>query len=216
MEKNNNLIMLWRYIRSKIWIVALIGIIFGGGLYWERGRAGTYLIETGNIEIGRILYIQNYKDKIDVFRYDQYASRDLPLMVFVNQSEKKFDYSQFDASWDKKTEIEKLDWAKKHIRVNYYGHGHLDATIQFLSSDTKNVDYIRDYGDSYLSEFINYLNEAEPESQLVSAQSIEIYPEKSLVTNRRIGLKYALMGFVLGSLSATVVLSIVALKVRND
>lgn len=187
-------------IKRKYIILILSGIFFSllfMGFKYVTGSSYT-IAPKGDVEIAKTIKLENYSDRYDILRYDKYLSSSAFLHSFYESSKENYDYDKLSPGWSNKTQSEKMQWLNKHIIVTYFGAGRMEAKLSIKRSEPINLQYIKENGEKFLDDFINFANDKDPFGQYEIVNSEISIPEGLVVSSKKVILKYGIIGFVLG------------------
>ena len=136
---------------------------------------------------------------------------------FQNKYNSKYSFRDFSLNWDKLKKEEKYKWQQKHIIINEAGAGVFEICLWLKSSDPKNLKYVEENGESFLDDYIQYSNcileNLELKLHIKEFNRFAMLPEEIKIDKNTILLKYAILGFLLGSLFG---ITFLCLKVYKD
>lgn len=189
-----------RKVFQKRWLVVLIlgicsSIIFGG----YKNFKGDFVIQSGDILFGQQIQLTNYADRRDKLKYDRLNTSETLIYDFYKVSKNRFDYDKMLPGWNNKSDLQKIEWLKKHVKVNDYGAGNLEFRFDILKSEPKSLLYLKENGEQFLDSYIKFLQV----KKLIGSYSIEnemaVYPDNIVIDKNGILIKYCIIGFILGS-----------------
>lgn len=188
------------------WVkILLIGILFAIVFCGYKEYKGNYVIQSGDILIGRQVQLINYVDRQDHIKFDQLNSSGTILYEFYKHNQNEFDYDKMIPGWNTKSDYQKIEWLKKHIIVKDYGAGNLEFRFDFMKSEPKNLTYLKINGGKYLDSYLGFLKEKNLIQAFVVKEQMDVFPHSEVTNKRNVLLKYGIIGFILGSiLSATI------------
>lgn len=180
--------------------ILLSGIFFATLFCGYKEYKGNYVIQSGDILIGRQIQLQNYTDRLDHIHYDQLNSSGTILYDFYIESQSKFDYDKLAPGWNNKSDFQKIEWLKKHIRVKDYGAGNLEVRFDFMKSEPKNLRYIQVNGGNYIDAYLKFLKGKKVLQEYSVKSEMNVFPKSEIINKKGVLLKYGIIGFTLGSI----------------
>lgn len=219
-------IKLWKKILilvlKKWYILVLVGLIGSSALYYEKSQIQPPIPQTGKMYYlytvklsGEPIYINN-KGVISEVTINNLVNTFDSRKTFLDNTIDAYDYSKYDANFNKLSLTEKLDWLNKHIYSNYLGNGLYEYVFKFDKSDPKDAEYIKASADQYLMQYIehtvSYSRMMNPNLQYTVLVKRYIAEEADDVAKSVVLEKYIFIGFFLGVLVAGVALGIWALS----
>lgn len=210
------------YVKSKIWFVLLCGVIISTALVIEKNYFSSYVVQSGDVLYTRIVKLINTSEddnklEQDFFRYGKLMNTYPVIDEFQNKYNSKYSFRDFSLNWDKLKKEEKYKWQQKHIIINEAGAGVFEICLWLKSSDPKNLKYVEENGESFLDDYIQYSNcileNLELKLHIKEFNRFAMLPEEIKIDKNTILLKYAILGFLLGSLFG---ITFLCLKVYKD
>lgn len=214
-EKSTNVLtILWKKLPVLVITGIIVSCLFMGFKYFNKT---TYtLAPSDDILIGKTLRLTNYTDPYDALQYNKYLKSPSFLGSFIEETEEKFDYSKLAPGWGTKTNLQKISWVDKHIIVSYYGAGRIEIQLSIKQNDPMDLEYVTSQGEHYLDTFIDYANRKDSFGAYRIIASIDLIPEKNVISNNKVIIKYGIIGFILGVVGMTTIILICGMRKGND
>lgn len=186
---------------EKYWRrILIIGIFFSIIFCGYKEYTGKYVIQSGDVLIGRQIQLVNYADRQDRIKFDQLVSSDTILYEFYIQNKDSFKYDKINPGWNTKSDFQKIEWMKKHIIVKDYGAGNLEFRFDFMKSEPKNLTYLKENGGKYIDNYLEFLEEKNVISKYVIKEQMDVFPQSEVIDKRGVLFKYGIIGFILGTI----------------
>lgn len=193
-------------IIKRFWVkILLVGIFFTIVFCGYKEYKGNYVIQSGDVLIGRQIQLLNYTDRQDHVRFDQLTSSGTILYEFYKHNQNEFDYEKMIPGWKTKSDFQKIEWLKKHIIVKDYGAGNLEFRFDFMKSEPKNLAYLKNNGGKYLDSYLDFLKENTLIQTYIVKEQMNVFPQSEAINKKRVLLKYGIIGFILGTLLSTAI-----------
>ncbi|MCI6100602.1 MAG: hypothetical protein MR698_08215 [Selenomonas sp.] len=207
-------------LARRWWVILLCAILVSGALMVEKAFFGEYVTKSG-------LY---YEEQSVIIQYPageegiaaagssggaKYLASFSMLNEFLQQTEERYDYAKFDASWTAMTRVQKLLWLQKHLTVTSEG-GYAVFAFGLLDDISKDPAYLAEQGKPFLTDYVQLTQRHLEAAGLHPAYhpdgEIEVLPESVQVSNKRVIAKYGIVGIVLGALLGTFLLLVNAMR----
>lgn len=205
---DRNLINCLQIVKRKILIIILgsfiVAIGFMGLKYATRNSYIT--MPTGDIMIAKTLKLEDYKDRKDILKYDDYLRSPAFLSGYIEDTKEQYEYDKLVPGWSTKTNWAKLDWLSKHLVVSYYGAGRMEIRLHIKQSEPMNLEYVEENGARYLDSFIAFINSKDPLGEYEVINDVLLVPEGKVVSENKVVLKYGIIGFFLGGVGIITIL----------
>lgn len=188
-----------RKVLQKRWLAMLIfGICCSFIFCAYKNLKGNFVIQSGDVLLGQQIQLSNYVDRKDNLKYDHLASSETLLYDFYKASQNKFDYNKMLPGWSSKSDLQKIEWLKKHVKINDYGAGNIEFRFDILKSETKNLPYLRENGEQLLDNYVEFLQDKKLIGDYSVKNKMAVYPDSEVVNKKGILFKYGFIGFILG------------------
>lgn len=206
-----------RLLFKKWYIILLCALLGAGGLYFEKNQVSDIVPQSGDMTYIRVVRF----DTVPVFTANQ-TSTEVNVMNLTNSwssfvtLESKlanyFEMDKLDAEFSKNSDSQKMKWLGDHFRVQNIGPGLYELIIQFSKKDAKNSSYIKANHkalmDLYQDYFTESVNVVATNTKVTTIKEIETIDEGKVITRADIAKKYAIIGFILGSLLGVVIVMV--------
>lgn len=210
-------------LKAKVWVVIIISIICGALVSIDKCFFGQQIIQSTAFHAERTIKV-NYtlpNKSGKEFDYGTFFNSYSEVNEFLQKTEEKFDYSQFNANWESYTQIEKIEWIQKHVIINNIYDGTMQCIFTLSPDDPKNITYTKEYGKQYLDDYItfieNRLSIVLQTSNFVELDSFTLYPQEIPTSKKKTFVKYGSAGAFLGVLIGILIIMILAMrKYKND
>lgn len=188
-----------RIVLKKRWIpIILIGVLCAGSLVAWKNNFSTFTVVDGDFIVSSIIESGNYQDKKDFLKYNEYLTSTTNIMSFYNQTKTQINYEKLCLGWQSKSDFQKEDWLKKHLKVFYFGDGKIELGLRIMASEPKNIRYLEDNGSSVIDAWVKYINSIESNNQFSIEKTYISMPKEVPVEKNKILMKYGVIGFFLG------------------
>ena len=188
-----------RKVFQKRWLIMLIlGVCSSIVFCAYKNFTGNFVIQSVDVLLGLQIQLTNYADRRDKLKYNDLNTSETILYDFYIVSKNEFDYNEILPGWKNKSDLEKIKWLKKHLKVNDYGAGSLEFRFDILKSEPKNLSYLKENGEKFLSSYINFLQNKELIGNYSITNKMASYPEYEVINKNGIFIKYGIIGFILG------------------
>lgn len=210
-------------LKSKIWLVIIIAIICGVLVGIDKCFFDQQIIQSTTFHAEKTIKV-NYTSPNKSgreFDYGTFFNSYSEVNEFLQKTEEKFDYSQFNANWKNYTQIEKIEWIQKHVIINNIYDGTMQCIFTLAPDDPKNIMYTKEYGEQYLDEYITFIENRMSivlqTSNFVELDSFTLYPQEIPTSKKKTFIKYGSTGVFLGILIGILIIMILAMrKYKND
>jgi hypothetical protein len=222
MKENNGFLS---FVVKHSYIIVILVVLCALGGYAEKKYLNPLLPRTGRITMTQLVKVQLPESKM-VLSNNAYEAPDLRsylgtwsfMQSFIDSTEGRFEYEQFDKNWTKLNTIKKYDWINKHLRVGYLGYNSYEFVLQYQEKDAKSIDYIKEKGKEFLNDYIqfcvsSYSQDVYPIEHVTIGKYYELY-EDSDDLSADVPINYAIAGAVLGFFAGLAIVT-VFYKIRN-
>lgn len=205
-------------LKKKIGLILFFGIIcaFLSGL--EKQYFTNFTVEIGNYRISQVLKITDYNKKDDrelPFAYDRLIT-DKNYIVYFFDDVKDLEIKDLDPNWDKYDGDQKVKWFEEHFTITNLNQGLYIISLNLDKIDTNNKNSVLELGEKIINTYVDYskikVQEIYPGVKFSQRDSRVHRPEKKQLSKNKIVFKYALLGFIFGSILATGVLLIINIR----
>lgn len=209
---------------KKWWLILLTGIIISAGLVYEKAVATNYVIKSGDVWFTKIISIENFQllthyDEVEKFKYPSYMKNYRSINTFINDTEVAFDYEKFCLNWDKKSKLQKFKWVQDHFIINDFGGGIYELCFVLGNNEPKELDYVLQNGSRYLEKYYSFsktdLAKLDNDIRFKEISDFKVLPQEEKKDKYDVIKKYAIIGFILGILGATLGIMINCLRKVN-
>lgn len=163
-----------------------------------KNNFSTFTVVDGDFIVSSIIESGNYQDKKDFLKYNEYLTSTTNIMSFYNQTKTQINYEKLCLGWQSKSDFQKEDWLKKHLKVFYFGDGKIELGLRIMASEPKNIRYLEDNGSSVIDAWVKYINSIESNNQFSIEKTYISMPKEVPVEKNKILMKYGVIGFFLG------------------
>ncbi len=200
-------------------LIVILMIVAGAALVGEKMFLGETITQSGLYYVEKVVNIKCMGPHTDFLggTGDSLGAFSM-LTSFMDESKESYDYTKFHAGWDTLKFEPKAIWLKKHLTVGGT-QGLYVFAFTVLAEDPKDDEYLKQYGRKYLEAYIDYTRQKleaaglPVEYRVVS--EMESVPEKTVISGKRMALKYAVIGVVLGALLGGLILTVRAVRKQN-
>jgi len=209
---------------KKWWLILLTGLIISVGLVYEKVITTNYVIKSGDVWFTKIICIENFDllthyDEVEKFKYPSYMKNFRTINTFINDTEATFDYEKFCLNWNQKSKLQRYKWIQDHFIINDFGGGIYEVCFFLGNNEPKELDYVLQNGSRYLERYYSSsktdLKKLDNDIIFKELSNFEVLPQEKKIVKDDIIKKYALIGFILGILVATLVVVINSLRKVN-
>lgn len=207
-------------IRRKYIYIILISIlvgIFAGGI---KALFSDVANRHGDYYFIRTVQVESSSDPDhtkDHFNYRDFLNSPANYYNFMRQAEKeKFNFEKIDSAWKRKSQSEQMDFLKKKIQINAYGDGVFQVVFHFDANVSRDVDYMKKYGELLADDFIqqseNAIQAVKPGVRFRIVGKETSYPVVESINRYAIMKKFGVFGFIAGVFGSTVIFYLWALR----
>ena len=205
-------------LKKKRWIVIIFIILVGLLVGVEKTFFSHQIIQSTTFHSERTVQVK-YSDPAlkqnQDFNYKVFFSTYSEMDQFLRQTESIYDYSKFDANWNRYDLEDKLKWMQKHISIINVNNGVVQYVFVLKPEDPKDDEDVKEYGEQFLDDYIqfsqNRMREVLPVDQIENVDEITILPYQKEQSNQKSFFKFALAGGFLGALMGVVIIAISAM-----
>lgn len=216
---------IFEQIKRKWYIILFSAIVCAGLSYGDKAFFHPVTPVTGNItftkvarlEVPQEIYVQNGigHDVTITSAVNMWSN----MERFLEKTESKYNYEKFNKNWNMLKKTEKFSWLNKHLRCQYLGNNVYEFIFQFTSADVKDIAYLQNYGDEYLTEYLQHAEQVAflmyTEPKFIILDTYSVMDEYNLGDTSFILQKYTIIGFILGIVLGVAIVSIFTLKFFN-
>lgn len=209
--------MNFRVLLKKWYIILICALLCAGGLYIEKNQVTNVIPQSGDMTYIRVVKFES----VPIFAENQ-TSKEINLTNLMcawsnlvdleTQLVNNFDMTKLNANWEKNSDSQNLKWLGEHFRVQNMGPGLYELIIQFNKKDGKNSQYIKENHallmDLYQSYFTNTTQMVAVNTKVDTLKEIEKVDEENVISKENVAKKYAVIGFILGSLLGVVIVMV--------
>lgn len=202
---------------KKWYIILLCALLCAGGLYIEKSQVTNVIPQSGDMTYIRVVKF----DSVPLFTANQ-TSTEVNLTNLMRawsnltdletQLVNRFDITKLNADWKKNSDSQKMKWLGGHFRVQNMGPGLYELIIQFDKKDGKDSQYIKDNHEALMDLYQSYFTESAQmvttNTRVTPIKEIEKIDEEKVMTRADVAKKYAIIGFILGSLLGVVIVMV--------
>lgn len=210
-------------LKAKFWIITILAIVCGVLVGVDKCFFGQQMVQTTTFYAEKTIKVNYSIPNISgtEFDYSTFFNSYSEVNEFLQKTEGKFDYSQFNANWKNYTQIEKIEWIQKHIIINNIYDGIIQCIFTLAPDDPKNITYTKEYGEQYLNDYITFvegrLSTILPTSSFTELDHFTLEPQKMPISKKKSLIKYGGVGAFLGILIGILIVMVFAMrKYRND
>lgn len=133
----------------------------------------------------------------------RYLSSFSMLGDFLEEKGGTYDFSKLEAGWAGMSKEQRLIWMQKHFPVKTEGNAKV-FSIYLPASVRKDDAYLREHGKALLEDYIAFTESRVESSGLhpsyQKTTELEVLPEVTQVSKKRVLAKYGIIGTILGAL----------------
>ena len=189
-------------LKKRFAYIILIGVLFAGSFVVWKNSFSTFTVVDGDFIVSSIIESPKYQDRQDFLKYDKYLTSTTSIMNFYAQTGEQINYEKLCSGWQSKSDFQKEDWLKKHFKAFYFGDGKMELQLRIMASEPKDISYLKDNGSNIINAWIKYINEIDSNKQFSIKENYSSTTKQVPVAKSKILMKYGVIGFVLGLLSA--------------
>lgn len=204
MKENAVLLLL-----KRKWIIILLSGFLMACLFmgYKYAMRDTYtLAYDGDAYFGKVIKAEVQDAGYDTLKYEKYFYSDAFLYSFLDATESRYDYKKFAKDWGNKKRPQKKQWLASHLRVKNYGAGRLEVGFYFKATEPMDAEYLKQQGLRYTEDFLSFMNEKDSFGAYTVTGETSTIPTQTVISQNRVEVKYGVIGFVLGLVSAVAVL----------
>lgn len=210
---DNDVMTVMRNTIKKRWLIIFImGIIFAVGFCGYKEFRGNYVVQSGDILIGRQVQLIGYPDRQDSIKFKDLNTSGTILYDFYMESKDQFDYEKMIPGWSGKSDYQKVEWLKKHIKLSDYGGGNLELRFDLMRTDPKNLNYLKENGERYTDSYLEFLKTKNIIGEYKINGQMAVFPTCENIDKKGVLVKYGIIGFILGSIFMFTILLIKELR----
>lgn len=207
-------------LKSKFWLVIILAVICGVLVGVDKCFFGQQMIQTTTFHAEQTIKVDYSMPNKSGREFDYFNSYS-EVNEFLQETEGKFDYSQFNANWKNYTQIEKIEWIQKHVIINNIYDGTMQCIFTLAPDDPKDITYTKEHGAQYLDDYVAFvegrLSTILPTSNFTELDHFTLEPQEVSVSKKKSFVKYSGVGAFLGILIGLLIIMILAMrKYRND
>lgn len=192
---------IFNIMKSKVLILMVSGIISGIVFmtfnYYTHATSYT-IAPKGDVVIIKSLKINNYQDSFDGLQYDKLFMSTGFLYNFYESSKTNFNYNKLAPGWNNQTDMQRIDWMRRHIKVSYFGAGRMEFLLRMQKSEPMDLTYLQANGDRFITALIEFADNKEHFGNYEILSTTYSIPDSLVVNNDGVVIKYGIIGFVLG------------------
>lgn len=212
------LITLANIIKRKVLLIFLIGFLCAALCGLEKQYFTNYTIEIGNYRISQVLKLTDVNinsSKEQPFAYDRLITDKNFLMYFFDDVN-DLNMTELEPNWEKYDGNQKVKWFQDHFVITNLNQGlylvSLDLDKETIHKSTLKLNLGEDLLNTYIDYSKKKVDQFYPGIEFSIKEQRIFKPEKKQLNKSKIVVKYALLGFVFGSILATSVLLIINVK----
>lgn len=211
---------LLKYLRNKIIIILGIAVVVSALFVLEKSLFTDFQIQHGNYASEIVLKVDipnsGYYDK--TLNYEVLLTSSTMANKFFDINEKKnIDLTGINKNFAHYSQNEKRTWFQRNLKVKNLG----DNTVQIGLSIPPDTPSDRNYLDNnFKNYYMNYIQVVsdeiraiEPGSNARIISTLQDTPEFKEVSRMSVLIKYGVIGFIMGSILACIILG--AYKIRG-
>lgn len=205
-------------LKKKWYIIFVCACICSCLLYVEKSTIAPSITKTGTyVYTMNIRFDSNQQLNDDSIVFDvKPVSREWSnLDYFLNKLEKN-DMSIVCSQWNDLRKTEKFAWINKHFRSTNIAVNNYELIFTIAIEELDESFYTIEFGDKLLMEYGEYISEIVP--RVTHKKDMEVINKyyfddtNETVTEKSVKQKYAVIGFILGTLAASSCISLLAFK----
>ena len=210
-------------LRNKWYIIVVLALVLGGGLIFEKSGSGNNVISVSTSAYSQQM-IRVVSEDPNLPLYDipdpsLFANSSLEKYSFMKESEKKYDYSKFNADFPALNEENKFMWLEKRLWVVSHYPNLFVVTFWVKDEDAKDLEYTNANVEQYVSDYIEFCSkklQAMGIGRLEVVDKAVLPAEGTILPSNSFMLKYGIIGAVLGSVAGLLIIAGLAMrKVSN-
>lgn len=222
MNENNFYSVFLSELKKKWFITVILALVLGAGLAFEkRGSGGSISVSTSAYAQNLVRIVVNDNIKInDAKDEGLFSNSTLAKYAFMKESEKKFDYSKFNANFPLLNEENKFSWIHKRLWTASFYPNLFVISFCVADEDAKDMEYTNANIEAFVAEYVAFCDR---ELQKAGVGHIEVVDkiflpaEGATLTVKSVASKYGIMGAVMGfSLGLLIIAGLSMRKIKND
>ena len=204
MKENSALLLL----RRK-WMTILLSGVLMAGLFmgYKYVMRDTYTLAYDvDAYFGTVIRVEAQESNYDTLKYEKYFYTDAFLYSFLDATKSRYEYGKFAKDWERKTRVQKKNWLASHLRVKNYGAGRLEVGFYFKSTEPMDAGYLEKNGVRYARDYLSFVHAKDSFGKYTVTGETSTIPKQTVISQDRVNVKYGVIGFMLGLVSAVTVL----------
>lgn len=206
-----------RVIIKKWYIVLVCAVLCAGGLYYEKTRVVPVMPQTGDITYIRIVKFnqvptETLKETNVEIKMDTLLKSWSNLVLLTKRMDNNIDMKKLNMKWDEMEYSQKFNWMTQHFRANWIGPGMYELIFQIKKNEVKDAAYIKESHEKIIGGYEDYFQETASmvtdDTNLMLVKDVELVEDTGMPTVQQVEKKYAVIGFVLGSLIGVIIVMV--------
>lgn len=215
----------FKYIWKRWYIVLICAVIGAGLLYVEKSQVAPSVEVNGDLLYTRVLCV----DPLPVYTIGNTSYEvDLLPMIASKRSVNTLivdlgaamDFEKLSRGWGNLKQNDKTAWVARHFHVSHIGPGLYELEVEFASTDAKDTAYLEAHSGELMDVFMQVIDKTTAMQRgaghVVKVEDFNLSDTKEIVTQQGLQKKYIIVGFVLGGLVGTAVLSLLSLRRKEE
>lgn len=209
-------------LKSKWFIAVILALLLGAGLAYEkRGSGGSISVSTSAYAQNLVRIVLNDNIKINEIKDDGlFSNSSLTKYGFMKESEKKFDYSKFNANFPLLNQENRFSWINKRLWTTAYYPNLFLVSFCVTDEDAKDMEYTNANAEAVVAEYVNYCDRLLQKAGIGHIEVVDrlfLPAEGATLTVKSVASKYGAVGAVLGfCLGLLIIAGISMRKMKND
>ena len=222
MNGNNFYSVFFSELKKKWFIAVILALVLGAGLAFEkRGSGGVVSVSTSAYAQNLVRVVLNDNVNVSYVKDEGFFSNStLTKYAFMKESEKKFDYSKFNANFPLLNEENKFGWINKRLWTASFYPNLFVISFCVIDEDAKDMEYTNANVEKFVAEYVAFCDK---ELQKAGIGHIEVVDkiflpaEGATLTVKSVASKYGIVGAVLGfCLGILIIAGLSMRKIKND
>ena len=211
-------------IFTKITTILLCGILCAGLLVAEKAFFTKFSIQVGGEVMAEYIFsVANPVDKPDPkkklnYPWMMHSNPNLARFIKIMEG-RKFDFSKLEPNWNKLSDLEKMNWLKRHISVQYLQGNNGKIRFYLRQREVLDLAYLKKNCQVLLDAFIQAAAEScrkvNPNASIKVSGKHFAFPKEIPLSRNDILLKYGLIGFILGCLLRILIVLVPVLRKQD-
>lgn len=212
----------------KIWVIFLVAILGAIALGVEKFFFSNFVTRTDIFYIANIVKVENFNNGMPAsqmfvnqtnYKAIMLTTGNLYKFIQKGKQDRTVNFQKLNADWNKLSEGSQILWLSKIIKINDMHNGVYEIILNMDKFSAKDIDYLAKNAPQIMKTFVqcsnDFIKEIEPETKIKIIDQRSVVPEIVQLSKKKIVLKYAVIGFVLGGIVSSLAVALWALGKKN-